>query len=673
MNNDQGAQPGDTHGAASRPAPARLLLYVSVASALLLGLWARFKGLGTWPPHADEYYIIRSVQNILHSGLPRYDCGGYYARGLIFQYAVALLQTLGLAPELAPRLIAAVSSLATLPAAYLLGVRVKGRTVGWVVVAMLAISTWEVDIARFGRMYAPFQAVFAWYLLCFIRYTIDREARALWPMLALSVVGVFTWEGGIFMTLANLLPPFLRSPDGKLSARDIRHLVFAGLLLAFACFFTMAPFRTMGTEPFSAAFNASREATPSPGEGALFALPTGATAWIVTLLLLGVLAALVIGSLRWIASLRQRWPVALALAAALACALAGLFSAVAFIVLFILLAGMLEWRELFTRAARPFLAAVLCSAAAWIVLLLQHPHWLSSIDVPWERSGRWLLMGYELLRFPDVVNVLALPWLHNAPLLGALLFALVGIASLRVIGGGRQEPTPGQVTLVIIVTLLAGAAMSNPPRYETRYVFFLFPAALVMATCVIATGVNRWIRTEAAAALVTLGIAVGGMAIAHDFNPRRLLAIDTATVNFSLDAGPNDKLNVLGRADTRGAALWLQKHASGPGSIVINAYPGVDLYYHGFDSAYVDMQNQRYESYACNRGTLERWGNLPLLDGVDKLNARLAGKGRAWIVVESSRLDDMLPALVGPSPQVAWTSVDGAISIVAIGAAAGHE
>ncbi len=673
MASAQGALPGDTHGVAPRPALLRLLVYVFLGAALLLGLWARFKGLGTWPPHADEYYIVRSVQNILRSGLPQYACGGYYTRGLIFQYAVALLQMLGLSPELAPRLIAAASSLVTLPAAYLLGVRVKGRTVGLVAVAVLAISTWEVDIARFGRMYAPFQAVFAWYLLYFIRYTIDRQARALWPMLALSVVGVFTWEGGIFMTLANLLPPFLRSPNGKLSARDVRYLAFSGFLLALAYFFTMARFRTMGTEPFSPAFYASRDSAAAGGESALFALPTSTATWIVAILALGGFAALVISSLRWIASLRDRWPLALALTATLACALAGQFSAVAFIVLFILLAGMLEWRELFTRAARPLLATVLCSAAAWIVLLLRHPHWLSSIDVPWERSSRWLLIGYELLRFPDVVNVLALPWLHDAPLLGAMLFALIAVASLRVIGGGRQDPTPKQVTLVILVALLAGAAMSDPPRYETRYVFFLFPAAVVIATCVIASAVNRWIRTEAAATLVTLAIAATGMAIANDFNPRRLLAIDTAAVNFGLDVGPNEKLNVLGRADTHSAATWLEKNAGGPETVVINAYPGVDLYYHGFDSAYIDMQNQRYESYACSRGTVERWGNLPLVDSVEKLNARIAGKNRAWIVVETPRVDDLLPRLVGASPRVAWTSVDGAISIVGIGTTASHE
>ena len=78
------------------------------------------------------------------------------------------LQYAGLSPELAPRLIAALSSLIALPAVYLLGRRLGGRNIGLLAVAILAISVWETEVARFGRMYAPFQAIFVWYLVCFL-------------------------------------------------------------------------------------------------------------------------------------------------------------------------------------------------------------------------------------------------------------------------------------------------------------------------------------------------------------------------------------------------------------------------------------------------------------------------------------------------------------------------
>ena len=67
----------------------RAPLLLLAAAAVLAGLYGRFKGLGTWPLGVDEFYISRSIDNVLRSGLPRFPCGGYYTRGLLYQYLVA--------------------------------------------------------------------------------------------------------------------------------------------------------------------------------------------------------------------------------------------------------------------------------------------------------------------------------------------------------------------------------------------------------------------------------------------------------------------------------------------------------------------------------------------------------------------------------------------------------
>jgi 4-amino-4-deoxy-L-arabinose transferase-like glycosyltransferase len=213
--------------ARARALPLTLL----VGACILAGVLARFWGLWKWPLAIDEYYFARSVENVLRSGLPQYLCGGYYVRGLLLQYASALLQWAGLSAEFAPRLLAAISSLLVLPAAYQIGRRVGGREVGLLAVGVLALSVWEIEIGRFGRMYAPFQALFAWYVVFFLKYVIDRERGALAPMLVLSVLGFAIWEGGVFLVLTNLLPPFIAHPDGRLSRRDWLYLVGCSLLL----------------------------------------------------------------------------------------------------------------------------------------------------------------------------------------------------------------------------------------------------------------------------------------------------------------------------------------------------------------------------------------------------------------------------------------------------------
>ena len=73
--------PVDRNSASTQESPSTLLGLITVA-AVVFGLWGRFKGLGTWPLADDEYYMARAVQDILRVGLPEFECGGWYLRGL---------------------------------------------------------------------------------------------------------------------------------------------------------------------------------------------------------------------------------------------------------------------------------------------------------------------------------------------------------------------------------------------------------------------------------------------------------------------------------------------------------------------------------------------------------------------------------------------------------------
>jgi hypothetical protein len=221
---------GDPASPPSSDKPTLPLLLVA-GIAVLAGTIARFKGLGHWPLAWDEYYLAQSIQNVLHSGLPQYPCGGFYARGVLVQYLAALLQLAGLSAQLAPRLIAAISSLIALAATYRIARRCAGTDIALLAVTILALSVWEVEIARFGRMYAPFQALFLWYVVFFLEYTLDRRVKALVPMLSLSVVGVLVWEGGALLALTNFLPPFINRTPGRLVPAGCRRSVRAGVLV----------------------------------------------------------------------------------------------------------------------------------------------------------------------------------------------------------------------------------------------------------------------------------------------------------------------------------------------------------------------------------------------------------------------------------------------------------
>lgn len=648
------------------PPPA--WLYLVTAAAVLLGLWARFAGIGAWPLNSDEYYIARSVEDILRTGLPEYDCGGYYTRGLLFQYVVAVLQWSGVSAEVSARVVAAAASVAALPAVYMLGKRLGGRSVGLLAVAAMAISSWEVDIARFGRMYAPFQAVFAWYVIYFLRHTVDRDPKALGPMLLLSVVGLLTWEGGVLLLLANLLPPFLRSPEGRLTRIDVTYIAAAAFLLVVGYYLTqMVDFRRIGTQSFPTGVDPDSfyigESEPRLFE-VLALTPYVAFAAVL-------LAILALASLRWAFSLRRRWPAALGLLAAVGAALAHQFSLVATIVVVLLLARMLHWRELLSRSAWPFLALVLASATAWSVYALAHPEFLATVDVPWNHESRALALAHELLRVPDYLAIVVLPWVRQAPLLGLLLAAGLVVAAVRVILQSTRVPDAEQVVLTLGACLLAAAAMSDPPRFETRYVFFLYPTAVVIMVTTAARLAANLRMTNTVATATTAAVIAGVMQLGGDLNVRRLVAVDSPLAHPETQVTRRAS-NVMRRTDSRSAARWLDEHARGPDTLVINSYPGVDFYFDDFDFAYIDSENQRYWAYACNEGRTERWGNLPLISTVTDLESQIVKQPRTLIVVDSPAMDDLLPGIAALSPEVAWVSADGRISIIEISRSAGH-
>ena len=75
----------------------KILFFSFLAVCILLGFYFRIKGLTNGGlSNSDEYYIAKSVHNILEYGVPKYPLGGYYNRGLIYQYLSALLILTGI-------------------------------------------------------------------------------------------------------------------------------------------------------------------------------------------------------------------------------------------------------------------------------------------------------------------------------------------------------------------------------------------------------------------------------------------------------------------------------------------------------------------------------------------------------------------------------------------------
>jgi len=650
---------------ANIPDSPSALLYFIAAAAVLFGIWGRFKGLGTWPLSDDEYYTARAVQDILRVGWPEYDCGGWYLRSLPSQYLSALLQLAGLSPELSLRAITAVAGLLVLPAAYILGKRAHGATGGLLAVTILAASLWAIELARFGRMYTPFQAIFTWYLVYFVRYVVDKDRRALWPMLTLSVLGAIVWEGGIFILALNALPPFIGNTAGRLSLRQATQVALACLLAAPALLFDSSRLRYLSdVPPFPDWFDSPL--APQPMDPAVGWMQQGQNllahpAWLIVMALAFASA---IPALAWIWRFRARWLTASALALVLLLALGHQFTAAASVLVAALLARILQPADLLTRGGARLGAAILLSLLAWSCLGLFSDLWISPDARTWLGEERTYAVFLELFGRPDFLRQIVQPWVGAESIYGLVLLLTLGFAVINDLRSPSPYSQTLSVLLLVLVLMLIAVGMAHPPRQATRYVFFLYPVVVIIVATTGLIFIPRLRRSAAIPALVAPLAVLLGFTLLEDFRPAHVIAIDSAAVNFRIGMVGRADNHIISRTDPRSAAQWLETHADRPDDLLVNGFPAASFYSTRFDFAYTDIENQRYTAFACTRGTVERWSNLPLLSDRDALAAEVRRHGRTFFVADRPQEAQLLAEMSRFQPTIVWRSLDRGISVI---------
>jgi hypothetical protein len=620
---------------------ALLLVFVPVA---LIGLYGRFKGIGTWPLGVDEFYFSRSVDHILTSGLPQYPCGGYYTRGLLLQYLVAMLRVFGLSPEFAGRFISAVCSLAVLPAAYLLGKRVQGPLAGWLSVIILLVSIWEIEMARFGRMYAPFQAVFAWYLVFYLRYTVDKNAAALRWMIGLSLVGVLTWEGGALLGVANLFAVVRSHEHGRLTAADWRRLAGLSVLLVLLYLISL-DLRDFGA-------GAAEAVAPARASHSIEFMILSAVRlhwpWVIAFLLpLGSAAAAV----PFIWSHRHQWMEFAGLWLVLLSALAHAFTAAAGLLALLLLTGLLDRRELASRRARPFWLALLAALAFWV-----------AYDLSSGGASFGLLFG-----FPDIFDRIGRPWGRTLPVLtvGILLCVAYWFVRSTTTPGDVRSPMNALLGLLFLMVLVVAAIPTS--RIETRYTFFLYPLLVVIVVSAILEIARHFPSRRPVPNMLLAAAPLLFFAVTGDFQPGQVAHIDSGPVNFRVGMRPARADQYAERNDMRSIAQWLTAHVQ-PGDVVVSGIPNLDQYYGGIDYFYLDDEDNRYEAYVCGNGHTERWTNHRILRQVDALRSAVDSGhhvyGSFYGDVEARALRDMKS--LGWSVTQVYTALDGKTDVLSI-------
>ncbi|MFO1377654.1 MAG: glycosyltransferase family 39 protein [Steroidobacteraceae bacterium] len=660
--------PEQATGSAEAAAPPSAACWLAAGVAVVVGIWLRFNGL-TQPALADdEYYVVRSIENILRSGLPEYACGGYYPRGLLFQYLSAALVLAGAPIEFVPRYLAVLSSLIVLPGAWLIARRIDGTKLALVVLAWLSLSAWQIDGAQFGRMYAPFQAVFTWYAWFFLRAAVDDNRGARWGLAALTVVGILTWEGGVLLAATNLLLPFVGRHGSVAVRRDWIYLGAMTLLALVSLKFATTDFRHLDPAAVYPEGFESVETTLTPGwrEVATMIGPVEQRQWLWIGAAILPMAASVLALLSLWPILRERWMTAIGMAVAISAAVVHQFAVTGLVIALLVCLGQLQWQDFGRRPARTCIIAMGLWLIAWLSYGLLAAGWNLGSDTTIVSRIPLLTLAYNLLSFPDFLLEIAKPWGGAVPRLSAAL-ALAVAGALVLAGREPDRLRPDlRLGLFLLFLLLGGAAASDPPRHETRYVFFLYPLAIVVLLAMLDRLAGAFTRTPAHTAFV-LPVAATLFVVTEDSGAREppvpawLQQVPTVLLP------PTGKGHLIRQADSRNAGQWLQSRARPGVDLVINASPGVDFYYRSFDFAYIDWTQQRFLAYACDHGRHERWGNQPLLYTPGTLRAAVRTRTRTFIVAGTEQTQELLDgALRGLPSRIVHASPDARLQIIEI-------
>lgn len=632
--------------------------------AVAFGAYVRFKGLDQWPLTHDEYWIFKPIQTILRVGVPKFECGGYYVRGILYQYAVAPLIAAGLGPEFSLRLVALLSNLLAMPAIYLLGKRLSGRTVACASVILFSLSLWEIEFSRFGRMYAPFQTVFVWYLVFLHRNVVDQDkASARW-MYFFSVLGIFLWEGGIFLALLNFTPLLFRLNHAPIRDLLCKELLISAAILLLATVYLTIDFWSIGANSH---LPPGLVVTQQPGAGRGLALILWRTLpshieWLLPALLMAAGSAWAIYRLFQQAAL----PLAprLGLAIVIALSVANLFGlAIGCIVLLVLL----DWinpRSMLTPALRIVAAAAAINFLFWVTYGLATDAWYQFFP-PFGSEEVIKKLSVVLFKYPNIFDQIVYPWLAAIPLTTLLFAILVGAATLLAVFGKRSRQNTALRIMVFVLALCALCIGALDPRDETRYTFFLLPVmylAAATALCkLISSLFPHWRLKE-----ITHALAISSLIwLSDDFGLHHMLHINSMEINYRLIYDEAKKLHYFHRFDYQTPAEYVNRHRE-KADVVINSQYSTNYYLDRVDYFYVNDRYWGFTQHSCDLGRRDRWSNAPLIHSPQALFSLVeSAETTVWLLLRHNYWFDN-DIYTRYREHVVYKSVDGVFDVYKI-------
>ena len=485
----------------------------------LAGLWLRLRHLGMLPLIGDEAIQAMAVRGVLEHGIPQMETGFVYTRALLYTYLQAIPVVVFGAPldEFWLRVPSAVLGTVVIFPVYWLASELAGRRVALLAALFIALSCWEIELSRYARFYTLFQFTFVLALYSFYRGFLRDQPAWRYAFLPVCFFSFFTHEMSVLLFTLFMIP--LATGDPR---RHWRLLPWWG---AFGLTWYAQRFLAGRVSHMGPAFD------PQPavlggetlGRDILSRLNMGlpnlylpdwlpwldlqaqhpAIRWIPVLLVIGTIGQVAVNAAG------QPWyRIALA---CLAILLAGgyQFGLSLSLLLLLLIWASPGWRGL--RADR-----VLLPALVGCGLLLCF--WLAVFSAS---AADWRAVALLLFGVPNVLQHFAYWFILGWPFL-SLVVALTAAWQLRCFLADRTDSAALYLPAVVMLMVLSASFIQS--YYESRYVFHLYPALVVLYCVAVLAGADfvvRRLRLSGGPVRggVTASLLLLGLVLSHDANP----------------------------------------------------------------------------------------------------------------------------------------------------------
>ena len=610
-------------------APEKILLWALTLSAITVGIYLRLKGLDKAPFTIDEYYIAASVQNILEKGVPEFGCGGYYTRGLFYQYILAPLFAYGSNDELYARLVTVVSNILTAPALYLLAKQISGKTVAYTAIILFFLSVWEIEFSRFARMYGPFQMIFIWYLYFLYKWTLLYSENAKKWCYSLSLLSIFVHEGGVFLVLLNFLPPFInRKHFHKYS------ISISATILAIAYTYLTTNFRFPNSEVTTKA----TEATDS-----FFILPPimantldFTSIWFALYLILSFI--IIVAGIKLIKNLHadqnnDSFVYKTILITSLS--IFSLLNAYTLIACTILLSLALNWvtlKDLISRKLFPILFLALLILGFWVAYGLFTDNWINAIDPEKQANGKQLFIA--LFKYPDIFNKVIHIFFQTMPLFTISCALILFIGAIDAFYSNKNNREAFLFLLAILIILIILISMLRQPYISTRYFFFLYPIIILLVSLTFYNLLNRFNENYQPIIIIPILLFI---AISEDYLLHHYTNIDSNEITYRMSYNEEMTNHLYARWDYRSPAKIINDN-SNPTDIIITTTYAAPYYLDRLDYFYHDQGRDNFTDIVGCNGEKSLWTDAKLISLPDELLYIINNTDNTvWLIALSSQ------------------------------------